>query len=64
MTGNTRPTQAQLVLDYITAFGSITQLEAFEIESKPETVKNRFGKKISVKRYRLAEETAVFPDGN
>lgn len=28
MTGNTRPTQAQRVLDYIEAFGSITQLEA------------------------------------
>ena len=69
--GNSRPTQAQMVLDYIREFGSITQFEAirdlgvmrlasrvselkkngYAIESKPETVLNRWGQKCSIARY-------------
>lgn len=68
---NTRPTQAQMVIDYIREFGSITPLDAlrdlgvmrlasriselkkngYAIESKPETVLNRWGKKTKVARY-------------
>lgn len=71
-----KATQAQRVLDYMGAFGSITQLEAlndlgvmrlasrisdlkrqgYPIESKVETVKNRFGENCYVKRYSLVVE--------
>ena len=71
-----KATQAQRVLDYMDAFGSITQLEAlndlgvmrlasrisdlkrqgYPIESKVETVKNRFGENCYVKRYSLVVE--------
>ena len=68
-----RPTQNQRILEYILAFGSITQLEAlndlgimrlasriselrkrgYNIESKTETVKNRYGAACYIKRYSL-----------
>lgn len=69
------PTQNDRILDYISRFGSITQLEALQdlgimrlasrisdlkslgypIVSEMETVKNRFGEKCSVKRYRIGK---------
>lgn len=68
-----KPTQNDRILDYMSRFGSITQLEALQdlgimrlasrisdlkslgypIVSEMETVKNRFGEKCSVKRYRM-----------
>lgn len=71
-----KPTQAERVLEYITAFGSITQFEAlrdlgvmrlasrvsdlkkqgYPIISTMETVKNRYGEKCYVKRYRIMED--------
>lgn len=76
MSANSKPTQAQRVLDYIREFGSITQLDALRdlgvmrlasriselksqghpIESKVETVKNRFEEKTYIKRYMLGEQ--------
>ena len=70
---NSKPTQAQRVLDYINEFGSITQIEALKdlgvmrlasrisdlrrnghnIKSETEVVKNRWGEKCHIKRYRL-----------
>lgn len=68
-----KTTQNDRILDYMSRFGSITQLEALQdlgimrlasrisdlkslgypIVSEMETVKNRFGEKCSVKRYRM-----------
>jgi len=50
---NSRPTQAQRVLDYIEQFGSITQYEALKDLGIMITVKNRFGENCSVKRYSM-----------
>lgn len=71
-----KSTQAQMVIDYIREFGSITQLDAlkdlgvmrlasrisdlkkqgYNIESKPEAVLNRYGKKCYINRYRERTE--------
>ena len=73
MSGHSKPTQNQRILDYINDFGSITQLEAlrdigvmrlasrisdlrkqgYSIVSEVEAVKNRYGEKCRIKRYRL-----------
>lgn len=73
-----KATQAELILDYIEEFGSITALDAmrdlgcmrlasrisdlkklgYPIESKVETVQNRWGKNCYIKRYSLGGETA------
>lgn len=67
--------QADMVLDYIERFGSITPLDAFrdlgvtrlsavvfdlrrkghDIETAMESAQNRFGKKTSYARYRMAD---------
>ena len=71
MTKAKHPTQAQMVIEYIREFGSITQLDAlrdlsimrlasriselrkngYDIISKREAVKNRYGRKSYIKRY-------------
>lgn len=73
MEENRRPTQCERVIQYMTAYGSITQFDAtkdlgvlrlasriselrkdgWPIQSKMDTVLNRFGEECRVKRYSL-----------
>lgn len=73
---HSKPTQNQRILDYISDFGSITQLEAlkdlgvmrlasrisdlrkqgYDITSQTEEVKNRYGERCHIKRYRLGDD--------
>ena len=79
MSVHSKLTQNQRILDYISEFGSITQLEAlrdlgvmrlasrisdlkrqgYNITSSIDVVKNRYGEKCRVKRYRLIDEVRL-----